>query len=177
MVSFIAKQKNESGIKGLSLTGAGFLNSKRGYYLEGFFTKINKASKKDLYNAEKYGLELVSRYEKIDLKLLQLKKIDQKGTISTTTEIYQVRTGAMINGKLYITAQVLSENYITIMYNYRYRTTSRDFFNIHDSLDSRVTHKNPGYGKGRKIGKKKVSRKVQLHENKQENIRRKYKER
>ena len=77
----------------------------------------------------------------------------------------------MINGKLYITAQVLSENYITIMYNYRYRTTSREFFNVHDSLDNRITHKNPGYGKGR--GK----RKVELHENKQENIRRKYKER
>lgn len=163
------KRKDESGIKGLSLTGHAFLNSEKGYYLEGFQTTIKRATQKDVHNAEKYGLELVSRYIKIDQRLLYLHKINEEHTLSTTTMIYQVRSGIIINGKLYITVQILDLKHITIMYNYRYRTESRTYFETVD-VDNRINHVNEFDMNKRK------SKWIQ-HRNKQELIRRKFKER
>lgn len=166
------KGKDASGIKGLSLNGHSYLTTDKGFYLQGFQTIIKDATKKDIYNAEKYGLELVSRYIKIQKELLYLKKIDEKRTLSTTTVIYQVKTGIMTNGKLYITVQILDEQHMTIMYNYRYRTDSRHFFEVENVYDDRITHKNTAKG-----GWGHTTAQWIRNRNKQENIRRKYKER
>lgn len=166
------KGKDASGIKGLSLNGHSYLTTDKGFYLQGFQTIIKDATKKDVYNAEKYGLELVSRYIKIQKELLYLKKIDEKRTLSTTTVIYQVKTGIMINGKLYITVQILDEQHMTIMYNYRYRTDSKNFFEVENVYDDRITHRNTAKGSWEHTTAKWIR-----NRNKQENIRRKYKER
>lgn len=166
------KGKDESGIKGLSLNGHSYLTTDKGFYLQGFQTVIKDATNRDVYNAEKYGIELVSRYIKIQKELLYLKKIDEKQTLSTTTIIYQVKTGIMINGKLYITVQILDEHHITIMYNYRYRVDSRHFFNAENVFDRRITHKNTAKGSWGHTTAKWIR-----NRNRQESIRRKYKER
>ena len=78
----------------------------------------------------------------------------------------------MINGKLYITVQILDEQHMTIMYNYRYRTDSKNFFEVENVYDDRITHKNTAKGSWGHTTAKWIR-----NRNKQENIRRKYKER
>lgn len=164
----IAKKKDGSGISGYSVNGHSYLTTTTGFYLNGFSTIINHASMLDLKNAEKYGLELVSRYTAIVKPLLQLKKIKESNTLSTNTIVYQVKSGIMINGKLYITAQILDEKHITLMFNYKYRVNSRDFFDSQNLYDDKITHKTKGAFQS--------SRWVR-NRNRQEEYRRKYKER
>lgn len=135
----MTKKKDNASIPGLSLNGTTWLTSKKGFYQQGFQTTIHQATKLDLKNAEHYGLELVSRYTKIDPRLLQLYKINEQRERSTTTITYQVKSGIMINGKLYVTAQIVDYNQYTISFNYRYRNRSYDFFKITDTNRS-ATH-------------------------------------
>lgn len=164
----IPKRKDASGISGYSVNGHSYLTTKKGFYLNGFNTIINHASMLDLRNTEKYGLELVSRYTSIMKPLLQLDKLEESNTLSTTTIVYQVKSGAMINGKLYITAQILDEKHITLMFNYKYRVNSRDYFNSQNFYDDKITHKTKGSFK---------SSQWIRNRNRQEIYRRKYKER
>lgn len=166
------KRKDDSGIAGYSIYNKSYLTTEKGFYLNGFTTTIKQATMHNLYHAEHYALQLVSRYTGIDIKLLKLKKLKESNTLSTTTIIYQVKTGSMINGKVYVTAQILSEHDITIMFNYKYRVNSYDFFRQADMLDNRITHKN-----GVKGNWSNVSTRWIRNRNRQEKIRRKYKER
>lgn len=138
----MSKKRNGIDIKGLSLNGETWLSSQKGFYLEGFHTMIKHATQLDLKNAEKYALELVSRYLKINQVLLSLNKIDENSEMSTTTIVYQVKSGIMINGKIYITAQILDNDNINLSFNFKYRTTSKNFFETVDIQDSKINHEN-----------------------------------
>lgn len=117
-----------SGIAGYSPKMRGYLNTEKGYYLYGFNTVIHQASRENIKNAKKYAIQLVARYTGIKPILLKLKPIDESQTISTTTKVYQVKTGSMINGKIYITTQILDVKHITLTFNYRYRVSGYDYF-------------------------------------------------
>ena len=168
----VTKRSDSSGISGYSVYNKSYLTTEKGFYLNGFTTTIKQATKHNLYHAEDYGLQLVSRYTGIDQRLLRLDKIKESNTLSTTTIIYQVKTGSMINGKIYITAQILSEHDIIIMYNYRYRVNSRDYFNEENVMDNRITHKNAESGNWNNVSARWIR-----NRNRQEDTRRKYKER
>lgn len=104
-----------------------FLTTKKGYYVYGFSTTINKATQKDVDLAESYGIELISNYESITPSLLIMVEKEHASTLSTQTNIYQVRTGILIMGELRITVQVLPRNYYRITYVYNYRTNIHEF--------------------------------------------------
>lgn len=161
---------SKSGIPGYSPLKRGYLNTEKGYYLYGFNTVIHQASRENVRNAKKYAIQLVSRYIGIKPILLKLKPIDENQTISTTTRVYQVKTGAMINGKIYITTQILDLKHITLTFNYRYRVSGYDYF-----------HQSPPKFKNRYIKTKTqqyhTERKLFTHNNRMQNSRRKYKER
>ncbi len=123
----MAKRKDESGIPGYSVNNKSYLTTDKAFYLQGFHTLIKDATKDDLYHAEQIGLNLVASYIKIQSELLHLKKLKIASTLSTTTVIYQVKTGVMVNGKLYITVQMIDEGDIWITYNYRYRVSGDDY--------------------------------------------------
>lgn len=166
------KQKDASGIPGYSIHNKSYLTTEKGFYLQGFTTSIKNVGQHELSKAEHYAIELVSRYSKIDKRLLHLNKISESHTMSTTTFVYQVTTGSMINGKIYITAQILSEKNINLMFNYRYRVDSKHYFEVQDTFDSHINHHNNTVG----WADWKNSRWIR-HRNKQENHRKKYKER
>ena len=166
----MTKKKDNTSISGLSLNGNTWLTSKKGFYQEGFKTTIHQATKLDLKNAEHYGLELVSRYTEIDQRLLQLHKIDERHQRSTTTIIYQVKSGIMINGKLYITAQIVDYGQYTLSFNYRYRNRSYDFFKITDT-NRAATHKFNQYSRDDKTHWIRYRNKMEFYH------RKKYKER
>lgn len=166
----MTKKKDNSAIPGLSLSGNTWLTSKKGFYQEGFKTTIHHATKLDLKNAEHYGLELVSRYTKIDPRLLQLCKINELHERSTTTLIYQVKSGIMINGKLYVTAQIVDYNQYTLSFNYRYRNRSYDFFKDTDT-DRSATHQYNKFDKNDKTHWIRYRNKLEFYH------RKKYKER
>lgn len=170
-VVIIPKHKDNSGIPGYAMNNRSYLTTEKGFYLHGFETTIKKASRKDLTKAEDYALELVSRYSDIDIRLLHLNKLKEEHTLSTTTIIYQVTTGAMINGKVYITAQILDEHNITLMFNYSYRVDSKYFFQNSNLMDNRINYSNP-------LGATDWKNASWVrHRNKQEVHRRRYKER
>ena len=117
-----SNRKLETGLKGADNAPVNrYLLTDKAYHAEGFTTHIRQATINEYENRCKIGLELLSRYLLIDIKLLQLHLINTTNSYSTTTMEYQVTSGIIKYGKLYITTQVLSEGYITIDYHFRER--------------------------------------------------------
>lgn len=100
------------------------LLSKKGYYVFGFTTTLEKATSKDLELAETYGVQLVSKFEKLEPVLMYLheKESEHKSSLSTQTYAYLVKIGVMIIGELKISIQILPKDYYRITYIYNYRT-------------------------------------------------------
>ena len=138
----MTKQKESISLRGVSLTGKSYLMTEKGFYLQGFNTTLNHLTTAHLKNYLNYGRDLVSRYEKLDPKLIQFKSIREEQNLSTVTEVHLVKTGAIIAGKLYITVQILNEDNVKINYNYRYRTSSEEFFNHQPNLDPSISGDN-----------------------------------
>lgn len=180
----MVKEKEGSSLPGVSITGGAYLNSTLGFYLQGFTTQIKHARYLQVKKAKYYGLELVSRFEKVDQALLSLKKIAERNTLTTNTFIYQVTTGSIIYGKLYITYQRFDEDDTNITYNYRYRDKSKTFFEENPNIDVRIkTGENQEAKHMRSMNKKvgddptrfKNHKYVRIR-NKQETLRRRFKE-
>ena len=106
--------------------------SPRGYYLPGFTTTINKATPLEYEKRYQYGIQLVSSFHKDIEKLynLQLKTYDD--TITTHKEVYLVKLGKIVKGRLFITVQQVNDT-MTIYYIYQYRAKFNEF--------SRLTYK------------------------------------
>ena len=182
----MTKSKESTSLKGVSLTGKSYLMSEKGFYLQGFNTTLNHLTTAHLKNYLNYGRDLVSRYEKLNPKLVQFKLAHEEQSLSTTTEVHLVKTGAIVTGKLYITVQILNEDDVKINYNYRYRTSSEEFFNRQPNLNPQISGDNSetirlkaqgrtvSSGKGDK-GRFRNHKYVRIR-NKNEYKRRKYKE-
>lgn len=128
-----SNRKLETGLKGADNAPVNrYLLTDKAYHTEGFTTHIRQATKKEYENRCKIGLELLSRYLLIDVKLLQLHLINTTNSYSTTTMEYQVTSGIIKYGKLYITTQVLSEEYITIDYHFRERVKPGQLANVYN---------------------------------------------
>ena len=93
---------------------------------------MRPATKQEYESRCKIGIELLSRYLLIDTRLLQLHLISTTNNYSTTTWEYQVTSGIIKYGKLYITTQVLSEDYITIDYHFRERVKPSQLANAYN---------------------------------------------
>lgn len=122
---------------------AGYLTTKKGYYVTGFTTTIKHATQRELSLAESYGVELISKYEKIDPTLITIIQKDRQPTLTTQTFTFEVRTGVMVVGLLSIVIQSLDDNHFNIMYYYQYRT------NISNYRKQNNIHTNIGRGKKR----------------------------
>lgn len=182
----MTKQKESISLRGVSLTGKSYMMSEKGFYLQGFNTTLNHLTTAHLKNYLNYGRDLVSRYEQLDPRLIQFKLIHEEQNLSTVTEVHSVRTGAIVAGKLYVTVQILNEDDVKINYNYRFRTSSEDFFNRQPNLNPSITGANSETMRlkalGQSVSKGKGDRgrfsnhKYVRIRNKNESKRRKYKE-
>lgn len=128
-----SNRKLETGLKGADNAPVNrYLLTDKAYHTEGFTTHIRPATKQEYDSRCKIGLELLSRYLLIDTRLLQLHLISTTNNYSTTTWEYQVTSGIIKYGKLYITTQVLSEDYITIDYHFRERVKPSQLANAYN---------------------------------------------
>ena len=128
-----SNRKLETGLKGADNAPVNrYLLTDKAYHTEGFTTHIRPATKQEYDSRCKIGLELLSRYLLIDTRLLQLHLISTTNNYSTTTWEYQVTSGIIKYGKLYITTQVLSEDYITIDYHFRERVRPSQLANVYN---------------------------------------------
>ena len=128
-----SNRKLETGLKGADNAPVNrYLLTDKAYHAEGFTTHIRQATKKEYESRCRIGLELLSRYLLIDIKLLQLHLVNTTNSYSTTTVEYQVTSGIIKYGKLYITTQVLSEEYITIDYHFRERVKPGQLANVYN---------------------------------------------
>lgn len=116
----MALRKETNDIKGYNPNRRTFLTTKKGYYLLGFTTHINRATKKDREMVETYAINLVSSFEKVDSDLIMLIKVDATNTLSTIIYTYEVRVGIMHLGNIRILIQTLPKSYhIQFVYEYR----------------------------------------------------------
>lgn len=128
-----SNRKLETGLKGADNAPVNrYLLTDKAYHTEGFTTHIRPATKQEYDSRCKIGIELLSRYLLIDTRLLQLHLISTTNNYSTTTWEYQVTSGIIKYGKLYITTQVLSEDYITIDYHFRERVKPSQLANAYN---------------------------------------------
>lgn len=128
-----SNRKLETGLKGADNAPVNrYLLTDKAYHTEGFTTHIRPATKQEYESRCKIGIELLSRYLLIDTRLLQLHLINTANNYSTTTWEYQVTSGIIKYGKLYITTQVLSEDYITIDYHFRERVKPSQLTNAYN---------------------------------------------
>lgn len=128
-----SNRKLETGLKGADNAPVNrYLLTDKAYHTEGFTTHIRPATKQEYDSRCKIGIELLSRYLLIDTRLLQLHLISTTNNYSTTTWEYQVTSGIIKYGKLYITTQVLSEDYITIDYHFRERVKPSQLANVYN---------------------------------------------
>lgn len=128
-----SNRKLETGLKGADNAPVNrYLLTDKAYHTEGFTTHIRPATKQEYESRCKIGIELLSRYLLIDTRLLQLHLISTTNNYSTTTWEYQVTSGIIKYGKLYITTQVLSEDYITIDYHFRERVKPSQLANAYN---------------------------------------------
>lgn len=129
------------------------MQSKKGFYLQGFNTTLKHLTTKHLNFYLNYARDLISQFEQIDSKLIQFKLIHEEQNLSTTTEVHQVKTGTIVMGKVYIMVQILNEDDVKINYNYRYRTSSQDFFNSQPNLNPNISGANAESERLKSLGK------------------------
>lgn len=128
-----SNRKLETGLKGADNAPVNrYLLTDKAYHTEGFTTHIRPATKQEYESRCKIGIELLSRYLLIDTRLLQIHLISTTNSYSTTTWEYQVTSGIIKYGKLYLTTQVLSEDYITIDYHFRERVKPSQLANAYN---------------------------------------------
>jgi hypothetical protein len=117
------------------------LYTDKSYYAQGFTTTIKRATKKEQELKEDFGFELISKYNKIDRRLLVLREIDNSYGLSTSTHVYLVKMGLATLGKLYITEQYLTDDWINLMYSYRYRVSSYKYRQLNNQKLLRFNNK------------------------------------
>lgn len=122
-------------VKGFSSIKKGYLQTSHGYYVTAFNTLIKKATNKDIELSSHYALELISDYDEINIKLLSLVHLSRKQELSYTLDIYDVKIGKLIQGRLFITISNLIKVKM-ISFNYYNRVSYHKF-----NHDNGIKHK------------------------------------
>lgn len=111
---------------GAYFTRQSYYEAKKGYYVPAFSTKITNATKKEQALAMSFGLELVSKYQKIARQLLYLEEKNQESDVDSTLVVYYVHLATATVGKLYILTQIVGKK-TNIQFIYKYRTKGDDY--------------------------------------------------
>ena len=151
------------GIVGYSKLKKGYMQTKKGYYTSAFTTTIQRATNKDIELANKYGLELVSQYESIDIRLLHLSKKDTYSDLVSNSVSYEVNVGVLVHGILIIKiSRYLTQNTVSFYYMQRISGSAYKFKNSlvqHYTKEERAKKKRYGRRKQRLAEKNKKNRK------------------
>lgn len=103
-----------------------FLQSNHGYYLQGFKTKINKATDLEVKQLPLYGKQLVARFHDLNPKLVGLYRVSSDSDITSFNYQYIVGMGQVVIGKMNVKVQEIN-NEVTIRYIYQYKVSSSEY--------------------------------------------------
>src|SRR5699024_8398407 len=79
--------------------------SYRGYYKLGFVEPYNGVSERDVEIRQEYAKDLISKYTGIPKNMIQFRKKSTNQTIVSLDEVFYVKTGKEILGKMSIRVQ------------------------------------------------------------------------
>ena len=100
-----------------------WLTKSKGFYLQGFTTKINQATDLDIKQSPLYLTQLISRYHDLDQRLIGLYRSGVDSSVTSVTYNYWVGMGKVVIGKATVLIQSLN-NVNTISFTYQYRVTA-----------------------------------------------------
>lgn len=103
-----------------------FLQSKHGYYLQGFKTTINQATNLEIKQTPIYAKQLVGRFHDLNPKLIGLYRVNADSDITSFNYQYIVGMGQVVIGKMNVKVQEVNDE-VTIRYIYQYKVSSSEY--------------------------------------------------
>lgn len=113
-----------------------WLTKSKGFYLQGFTTKINQATDLDVKQSPLYLTQLISRYHSLDQRLIGLYRSGVDSSVTSVTYNYWVGMGKIVIGKATVLIQSLN-NVNTISFTYQYRVTASEYRAKNTNIKSR----------------------------------------
>lgn len=113
-----------------------WLTKSKGFYLQGFTTKINQATDLDVKQSPLYLTQLISRYHDLDQRLIGLYRSGVDSSVTSVTYNYWVGMGKIVIGKATVLIQSLN-NVNTISFTYQYRVTASKYRAKNTNIKSR----------------------------------------